>query len=122
MSNQHLYSTYQRIKKAHCCKEWKKDSRSFYSWYEEQADKQKHRCAYCHLPGNTEEYYGTNFRKNRRGQVLEIDRKDNEGLYSPTNCVLACYPCNNAKSDVFSYKEFVKIGHTIGEIKKSKRS
>jgi len=117
-SRQQLYSTYRRIKKADCCNEWQTDSRSFYTWYQEQADRQENRCAYCHLPGCTEEYYGRTFRQDRRGLALEVDRKDNTKPYSPLNCVLACYPCNNAKSDVFSYDEFVEIGRTIGKIKK----
>ena len=33
------------------------------------------------------------------------------------NCVLACYPCNNAKSDVFSYEEFSEIGKAIHRVK-----
>jgi len=48
---------------------------------------------------------------------LEVDRKNPKGQYKPKNCVLSCYPCNNAKSDVFSYKEFMEIGKTIGKIK-----
>ena len=28
-----------------------------------------------------------------------------------------CYPCNNAKSDVFTFRDFRKIGKTIGKIK-----
>ena len=47
-----------------------------------------------------------------------MERKDARGQYSPENCVLACYPCNNAKSDVFSYEEFLVIGLTIGRVKK----
>jgi len=125
MSNPHLYSTYQRIKKAHCCEEWEKDSRSFYGWYQEQADKQKKCCAYCGLPGDTKEYYYRHFRpdKNghcRRGLALEVEKNNNEP-YSPSNCVLACYPCNNAKSDVFFYDEFVEIGRAIGKVKRRKR-
>jgi len=106
---QHLYSVYRRIKK-NCCEEWLTDSKAFYSWYEKQAEKQEWRCEYCDLPGDTELYYHRRFRKGRRGFNLEVDRKDNNQPYSPENCVLACYPCNNAKSDVFSCEEFVEIG------------
>lgn len=50
-----------------------------------------------------------------RGKSFEIDRKD--GIkYSSENCVLACYFCNNAKSDIFSSKEFEKLGAEIGKI------
>ena len=121
-SRQHLYSTYWRIKKNNCCEEWQTSSRNFYNWYQEQADKQKNRCAYCDLPGCTKQYYGKTFRKCRRGLTLEVDRKDNTKPYSPSNCVLACYPCNNAKSDVFSYEEFLEIGQVIGKIKRRRES
>jgi hypothetical protein len=48
---------------------------------------------------------------------LEVDRIESKESYSPENCVLACYPCNNAKSDVFAYAEFMKIGSIIGKVK-----
>ena len=32
-----------------------------------------------------------------RGPVLEIDKMVNEKGYSPDNCVLSCYYCNNDK-------------------------
>lgn len=114
----HLYSVYQRIK-SNCCEEWKRNRNSFYSWYENRVGEQKGLCEYCHLQGDTTKYYRPEgFRKGRRGFNLEVDRKDATGQYSPENCVLACYPCNNAKSDVFSYEEFLKIGDTIGNVKK----
>lgn len=46
-----------------------------------------------------------------RGYWLEIERKNPRGIYSRENCELACYFCNNDKSDVFNhqqYREFVK--------------
>ena len=58
-------------------------------------------------------------RKKTRGRTLEIDRKD-DSRYSEGNCVLSCYWCNNAKSDVFSYDEFHHIGKTIGHVIKDK--
>ena len=116
-NKQHLYSIYQRIKN-NCCEEWKRNRKSFYSWYENRVRKQKGLCEYCYLPGDTTKYYHPEgFRKGRRGFNLEVDRKDAEGQYSPENCALACYPCNNAKSDVFSYREFTEIGKTIEKVK-----
>lgn len=119
---QRLYSIYRRIKTKRCCEEWLTDSEAFYSWYEKQAEKQSGLCAYCNLAGDTKECYGRRFREDkdgvaRRGFNLEVDKKDNGGEYSPENCVLACYPCNNAKSDVFSYSEFREIGKTIEKVK-----
>ena len=121
----HLYSLYQRVKGAEdekgkkmCCEEWRNNSKIFYIWYVNQCKKQKGVCAYCHMPGDTtKSYRAEGFRKGRRGFHLEVDRKDAKGEYSPDNCVLACYPCNNAKSDVFSYREFTEIGKTIEKVK-----
>ena len=52
-------------------------------------------------------------------KVCEHARKNAKSSYLPSNCVLACYPCNNAKSDVFKYNEFLIIGHTIEELKRA---
>jgi len=119
-NKQRLYTIYRRIKN-NCCDEWRKDSDGFYTWYESQMNEQKERCKYCHLPGCTIEYYGKLFRQGRRGLTLEVDRKDNTQPYSPSNCVLACYPCNNAKSDIFSYEDFLEIGQAISKVKKQSK-
>jgi len=113
---QHLYSMYRRIRN-NSCPEWRADPKSFYAWYQGQIREQGDKCAYCGLPGNTEVHYHRTFRKGRRGLRLEVDRKDNGVLYSPDNCILACYPCNNAKSDVFSYEEFLQIGQAVRRVK-----
>jgi len=115
INNKSLYSTYQRVK-VNCCPKWK-ESKTFYEWYWETERVQKSLCKYCKLPGNTKIHYGRLFRKDKRGLRLEVDRKDNTKPYSPENCVLACYPCNNAKSDVFSSQEFEVIGKIIRRIK-----
>lgn len=128
-NRRHLYSIYQRVKntkdekgKNMCCEEWRSNPQSFYEWYEKCRVQQKELCEYCHLPGDTCTYYYRHFRNGRRGFNLEVDRKDSNGEYSPENCVLACYPCNNAKSDVFSYEEFLKIGKAIGRAKRQGNS
>jgi len=113
---QHLSTIYQRIRK-NCCEEWLKDCRNFYQWYENQLKKQNWRCIYCGLSGNTKKHYQRWFRGGRRGRSLEVDRIDSGKPYSPENCVLACYPCNNAKSDVFSYEDFLEIGKAIHRVK-----
>lgn len=41
-----------------------------------------------------------------RGKHLEIDRKNPIGSYSQENCVLACYFCNNDKSDIFQAEDY----------------
>ena len=79
--------------------------KNFYNWYinEEQV------CCYC---GITEENleaikkngWGT---KRRRGSKLEVERVDtNSNNYSESNCALACYFCNNHKSDVITKEDF----------------
>ena len=114
---QHLYTIYRRIK-SNCCEDWESNPQSFYEWYEKQESSQNKSCIYCGLSGNTTERYKKIFREGRRGVHLEVDRKISKAKYSPENCVLACYPCNNAKSDVFTYEEFLKIGRTIGNVMK----
>ena len=111
-----LASIYRRIKK-NCCLEWQSDSKAFYAWYNNQLEKQSYRCFYCHLEGDTFKHYGKYFRFGRRGKRLEVDRIESKEPYSPGNCVLACYPCNNAKSDVFTYSDFIEIGETINKLK-----
>jgi len=74
------------------------------------------KCHYCSITEKDfPKIWGT-FRHGRRGLTLEVDRKDNKKPHSPSNCVLACYACNNAKSDVFSYEEFKRVGDVIKEI------
>lgn len=41
-----------------------------------------------------------------RGMWLEVDRIHPKKPYSEGNCVLACYFCNNDKSDVFSGDDY----------------
>ncbi len=82
-------------------------------------DRDGHECHYC---GIEEEdfrkiwgpiFYGAE----KRGQVLEIDRKDNGQSYEDiANCVLACALCNMSKSDKFHYDEFKRVGSVIREI------
>jgi 5-methylcytosine-specific restriction endonuclease McrA len=76
------------------------------------------KCHYCGIPEEyfyevwTTKFYGTG----KRGQRLEIDRKEFSECYEPENCVLACAICNMAKSDQFTYDEFLKVGKVIRQI------
>lgn len=75
----------------------------------------------CHYCGVAEDEFGRIWGKqfyggNKRGQILEIDRKDNNLGYDIVNCVLACAICNMAKSDKFTYDEFLKVGDVIREV------
>jgi 5-methylcytosine-specific restriction endonuclease McrA len=76
-------------------------------------------CAYCKITtkeiielANRKQLH----KKNYRGWSLEIDRKDSNLEYKPENCVMACYWCNNAKTDEFTFDEFVKVGAEIRKI------
>jgi hypothetical protein len=81
-----------------------------------------HCCHYCGIQEEDftniwgKEFYGGN----KRGQVLEIDHKDNEQGNETNNFVLACALCNMAKSDKFKYDEFLKVGKVIEEIWKNR--
>ena len=54
-----------------------------------------------------------NKRSDTRGYTLEIDRKLPNLEYSKKNCCMACYWCNNAKTDEFSPREFKPIAEGI---------
>ena len=76
-------------------------------------------CSYCGITiemvtdlANKQQLY----KKNYRGWSLEIDRIDSNYEYTPENCVMACYWCNNAKTDEFTYEEFKEIGQAIQKI------
>ncbi len=99
-------------------KTWPRDK--FIAWYE----KQEQRCFYCKITSEESgrfyeiiETYRTKWRrgKNTRGKTLEIDKKENTHGYCESNCCLACYYCNNAKSDVFAPQEFQIIADAIGK-------
>lgn len=55
-----------------------------------------------------------------RGRTLELDRKRPNEAYTPDNLVLACYWCNNAKTDTFTEEEFKTVGEVFKEIWKNR--
>lgn len=92
---------------------------NFYNWYMEQNQK----CCYC---GVNSEDLGKYFNENneqykearQRGQVLEIERivtVGDKNVYNEHNCSLACYICNNAKSDFISPISFKPIAYGINQ-------
>ena len=89
-----------------------------FEWYE----KQPKNCYYCNLPeSELENLHSMNGHVNKRypkrGKSLELDRKISSLPYTEfDNLVLACYWCNNAKTDTFTEKEFQKIGHEFRKI------
>jgi 5-methylcytosine-specific restriction endonuclease McrA len=75
------------------------------------------RCHYCGIDKKDfPKIWGTFYGGIKRGQTLEIDHKDNKKGNDLTNLVLACALCNMAKSDKFTYDEFLKVGKVIEEI------
>lgn len=83
----------------------------FYKWYLTQFEKQKGCCYYCKTEESVltklfEKKY-TSVKRPNRGKHLEVERRDSDSnKYNKTNCVLACYFCNNDKSDIFSENEY----------------
>lgn len=55
-------------------------------------------------------------KKNLRGWSLEIDRKNPNLEYFADNCVMACYWCNNAKTDEFTAEEFKEIAQGVKKV------
>ena len=117
-------------------KEWK-TKKEFVKWFRGKYEKRNGKCFYFGLEGDVKKNYKSQLKKinktyfrdrenetdgNRtggRGQSLELERKESKDPYSKKNCVLACYPCNNAKSDVFAAEEFEVIGAVIGALKRN---
>lgn len=109
-------------KKSKSNKIWTKDKNfwsedEFISWYQ----KQKKMCYYCKITEDDLKYISDNnkevlpsARSVTRGRNFEIDRKIDTKAYNEGNCCLACYWCNNAKSDCFTPEEFEPIGKAIG--------
>lgn len=79
-------------------------------------------CYYCALPEteliNLHNQTGhINKRYPKMGQSLEIDRKQSHLHYKQiNNLALACYWCNNAKTDTFTEEEFKQVGNAIKAI------
>ncbi|MGB7401238.1 MAG: hypothetical protein WA916_01570 [Arcobacter sp.] len=107
---------------------WSKDKEKgfktitkFYKWYIVQPKT----CCYCGVPENLLKNYFSkpNLSKRKRGKRLEIERiltHDDNNVYSESNCSLACYVCNNAKSDLITYKDFKHIALGIHNFWKTK--
>jgi len=91
------------------------DFKQFYEWYVNQESIQNGSCYYCgsdefkirHLV--EKKIFGDSKQMINRGRHLEIERKNSKNNdYSPLNCVLACYFCNNDKSDVITEDDYFK--------------
>jgi 5-methylcytosine-specific restriction endonuclease McrA len=83
-------------------------------------DPQSRICHYCKITDHDIESLRSKGRINTkqfRGYSMEIDRINSNREYRPENVVLACYWCNNAKTDEFTSIEFSDhIGPGIGKV------
>lgn len=93
----------------------------FYSWYKKYDSLGT--CCYCgvHKEDLAQDEVFDNSNR-RRGGRLEIERvvtfPKSKNLYTEKNCRLACFICNNAKSDFLSVQDFYPIAkgiHTFWE-------
>lgn len=85
----------------------------FYQWYRIQYQNQEGKCYYCKTDEKVIamlfEKKFQNRKRTTRGKHLEIERRDaTDNLYNEENCVLACYFCNNDKSDIFNENEYLE--------------
>ncbi|MCO4756167.1 MAG: hypothetical protein KC478_16920 [Bacteriovoracaceae bacterium] len=78
-------------------------------------------CIYCGLTESKTRFLKENdllFTKKLycKGATMEVDQKDAHKGYFPDNIVLACYWCNNAKTDEFDFDEWMKVGKVFKDI------
>jgi len=92
-------------------REFNLSQKQFINWY----NKQERICIYCRI--HEKDIINNKYYKIKR---LTIDRKNNDKGYELNNIVLACDICNKVKSNIFNYKEMLKIGKTIYKIIKEK--
>jgi hypothetical protein len=86
-------------------------------WWIKKFDEQNGCCAYCEtLIGLINQLIDAGLLRTRkvnsngkRGPCLELERKNADAGYSPENCTLICYYCNNDKSYVYSEDEYRKF-------------
>jgi len=84
----------------------------FYVWHFKQHKIQEGRCYYCKTEEKViRELFESNVISKRinRGIYLEIERRDSQAsknIYTKENCVLACYFCNNDKSQIFTESDY----------------
>jgi 5-methylcytosine-specific restriction endonuclease McrA len=93
----------------------------FKEWYKEKYSNESV-CYYCKIPEKIIVKIYWDIRHTKRPQKrtkLEIERLDPFGNYNKNNTVLACFNCNNSKSDILLCKEFEPIGKIIEEIWKA---
>lgn len=93
----------------------------FLNWYNSQDKK----CCYCGVEeSDLIKYFDKEINEQYkwarpRGKFLEVERvitaPESENKYSKENCRLACYICNNAKSDFLSAESFEPIARGVNK-------
>lgn len=80
------------------------------------------RCVYCGINEDQLSDICKQSKRSGRGERLEYDRidDDEDEDYKLENVELACYWCNNAKTDEFSPNEFKEIARGISEVWKKR--
>jgi 5-methylcytosine-specific restriction endonuclease McrA len=78
-------------------------------------------CYYCELTAETVwQFVEPSKCSKTRGKNLEVERKKPNETYQDSykndNLALACYICNNAKSDIFTETEFEPIATAIKDV------
>ena len=90
---------------------------TFKCFLEHFKSKDKRECSYCGIKETQISCIKPKTKRlSTRGKTLEIDKKDAFGDYTNNNIILACYWCNNAKTDEFSEDEFKNIACGINKI------
>ncbi len=110
------------IRKTYTAKKIKHDFSVYKEWYL-NLEKNK-RCEYCQITQveldqlwEKDEHLTTR----NRGRKFELDRKQPNLKYEDlSNIVYACYWCNNAKTDTFTYEEFLEVGKIFSKIWKQR--
>lgn len=72
--------------------------------FDEWLNAQEKQCVYCGI--HEKELQCKQDKKQRR---LTVDRKNNSIGYCLDNICLACFRCNNSKSNFFSYEEWMTV-------------
>ncbi|HYE68261.1 MAG TPA: hypothetical protein VEA58_06580 [Anaerovoracaceae bacterium] len=105
------------------------DRQQFYTWFQQQQKV----CCFCGLTEEESQKIallglikskrfpqgGVTDRGKARGVWLEITRDDPSKNFTVENSILACYWCNNDKSDLFTAKEYKKFSaDRVGYLRK----
>lgn len=85
----------------------------FSNWYVKKLEEQNFRCYYCDTSIfdirkliYEKKLLARKIGYGFRGPVFEVDKMNNSLGYSPTNCVLSCYYCNNDKSYTLNSEDY----------------